>query len=145
MTKFLHYEVFKVHCGFFTAAPHSSGTFNILAHLLAFVKHFFNFFRSFSRLDSLRFLCCFAAGYFRQLVYITTLCSLCQALFLTFLKFLFCLTSFVVVSCAVCDSLTILPPFPLIVNTFFDFFRQKSRNISRHYSGALFSTLFFLI
>ena len=62
--------------------------------------------------------------------------------FLTFLKFLFCLTSNVyVVSCAVCDSLSILPLFTLPVNTFFDFFRQKSRNISGHYS-ARFSSLY---
>ena len=84
MTKFLHYEVFKVQCGFKAAVPLISGTFNILAHALLSVKHFFNFFSKFFSARGLVYAQCFAAGYFRQLDYITTLYPLCQAPFLIF-------------------------------------------------------------
>ena len=84
LTKFLHYEVFKVQCGFKAAVPLISGTFNILAHALLSVKHFFNFFSKFFSARGLVYAQCFAAGYFRQLDYITTLYSPCQAPFSTF-------------------------------------------------------------
>ena len=45
LTKFLHYEVFKVHMGFWPIfRPHTGGgTFNILLPHFSFVNYFFRF------------------------------------------------------------------------------------------------------
>ena len=47
---------------------------------------FLNFFQSFSCLKGALSKISFAVGHFRQLDYITTLCTLCQAYFFVFLK-----------------------------------------------------------
>ena len=63
LTKFLHYEVFKVHCD--PSRPHVlrlRGTFNILAHRNSIVKHLFELFSKFLRAQRPALICCYAAG-----------------------------------------------------------------------------------
>ena len=79
LTKFLHYEVFKVHCGSLRPLFELCRTFNILAHpanlVKAFSKLFSKFFASHSLWKRL-------AAHFWQLIYITTSGGNCQVVFL---------------------------------------------------------------